>query len=434
MERDLGTGELFWWRLGLSSAANLIWTVSVQGRLSLQTLEQALRLAQQRHPLLSVRVDSAGGRARFVRDGSLRVPVRVLQGSEPDRWVRETELELNVPIPASNHPLLRVVLIEGRDATDLVFTFHHCITDGPSSACVVRDVLSDYHRLSTRERFEVPAAGLPPAFDTCIERKYLRFGRTKSLLVFFRQRLGRIASRERQLPAESRGENQGVWLRFLPGSLSPEETQALLGKCRARGTTLFGAVGAAYLEAISRHVRLSGNEHIGLQSSVGVRSFLDPPLPDDVCCFAASGVPTMHRPGEAADLWDLAADVKTKVADAISRGEMFYPGLLLRRMAFRIHRSQDSFVRALRKPRIFNHITNDGVVRVPPGFGDLKVLDMTTAASVQARQTGVITLAMSTFNGRAGLHFFYVTPLVGDALGQAIARDTFDVLRKQLSR
>jgi len=434
MQRPLGISELFWWRLGRSSAANLTWTANIQGHISLTTFQQALSLAQRRHPILSVRVDASGdGIPKFVQDRPLKVPIRLIERTDPNRWVEETEFELNDAIPPEGGVLFRVVLLHGEESSDIVFNFHHCITDGPSAGCVVRDILSDYGRLTKGEPVEVLNCDLPPAFDTCIDDKFLRFFRTRSIWTFLRQRVQRMLARERQLPASELAAGDRIRLRLLLDSLTRDETQALIERCRAHSTTLFGAVGAAYLLEISRHLHLSDREHVSLQSSVGVRNYLKPPLDDEICCFAVSGVATLCNITDRTSFWDLASQVRSRTMAAISRGEMFYPGLFLRRAFFRLRKSQDAFSKAIKRGRVFHHITNDGVLKIPSDIGSLKVLDRTTAASVNAYQTDVITVAMATFDRRLGLSFFYVSPIVAQSLAEDIAKNTVETLKSQLA-
>jgi hypothetical protein len=132
--------------------------------------------------------------------------------------------------------------------------------------------------------------------------------------------------------------------------LDAETTQRLVRVCRARGTTVTGALGAAIMRATADQMNVGGgggggdngssgsggdedtdaHKHtIGLACGADVRKLYAPPMPPSVLAYHVSGVPTFVeamsvRPAKGHDrsgggavvdaLWPLAARFRTHLA------------------------------------------------------------------------------------------------------------------------
>jgi len=352
MDRTLGTIERHWWRLGLSVAANSIWIANLDGPLSEDVLRQALAMTQRAHPLLSVRIDSGKGEPRFVTDPQADVPLRVINRTHEDTWIPEAHRELNQPIPAHQAPLLRVIFVKGQSTSDIIINFHHVIVDG-SGAFVFRDLLSFCGQLMQGAHPTVQSPGLPPLIERQIPKEYRGLIHARRIVDFLKRRMGKRSTTLRQIPQrEPDCPLEKRTTRFLLHSLSRQETQELIEVCRKHKTTFYGATAAAFLLAANRQIGLRDRERMALSNAISLRSYLEPPLGDEICCCAVGGIVTSHSLGSTTDFWDLAISIRTDLRDAVDRGELFYPGFLLRKIFLQVTRSQERYIRACCRNRI----------------------------------------------------------------------------------
>jgi hypothetical protein len=326
-----------------------------------------------------------------------------------------------------------VVFVKGDSRSDIIINFHHVIVDG-SGALVFRDLLSFCGQLLQGAHPTVQNPGLPPLIDHRIPKQYRGMINTRRIVDFLKKRITKRTRILRQLPQkEPDYPLEKRITRFILHSLSREETQRLLEVCRNHKTTFYGATAAAFLLAANRQVQLREGEHLALSNAISLRSYLEPPLGDEICCCAVGGILTSHSVAGTTDFWDLAVSIRADLRDAIDRGELFYPGFLLRRIFLRLARSQERFIRTLSKgTKSALMYSSIGVFRIPTEYGGLRLRSLITFPSLHVCK--VIGLLTTTFDGVAHFDFLYPDPVIERSVAEYVADNAMAILREKISR
>ncbi len=147
-----------------SCAYNQCFVLRFRGPLSMRSMQRALAQVIERHEALRVRIVGDGEAQEILASIDIALPVTDLSAmAESERSAaiaRLLEHETHTPFDLSAPPLWRAqVVCERTDVHRLVFTVHHLICDGWSSAVVFGDLASAY----SADRFGMPAKLAPPA-------------------------------------------------------------------------------------------------------------------------------------------------------------------------------------------------------------------------------------------------------------------------------
>lgn len=321
MIRALGALEEVFWQLDALSPMNFTMVARVTGPVTEAGLSASFAEVVRRHPLLGTRIVEHRGRPHFVaRPTTITVPL--IDGD--DALVRRELDALCVrTFDTEAGPLVRALAVRHADGdTTLLVCFHHTIGDGRSGVLVVRDWLRalDDHlagRTSTLEAFEpTPYVGSRfPRMTRGIA------GVFRVLRTVYRQastvaRMGGV----RVVPL--RDAAPSTW--GCSGVLTPfdrEATRALVAASRDAGTTLHGAVFAAFAQANAAEVG-GGSVPLLLGSAVDLRRRVEPSFPESSGLFV-SAVTTPMVVSDAGDAWALARDVRKALEESLAHGNQF---------------------------------------------------------------------------------------------------------------
>jgi NRPS condensation-like uncharacterized protein len=289
MHRRLGSFEHLLWLVDQWTPRHFIFVSRIEGApIAVGDLRFALLQAQFRHPILrtAIRVDR-DGTPEFL-PGEAPIRLRVIQRKDSNQWLQEVESQLAIPFERDDQPLMRVSLVQGEAASELILVIHHSIGDGLSAALLMRDLLESMEGYRLVE--------LPPrsALDDL-----LCFGETSPL-------------NQPQPPATN---STGVAQLDPPQAPSlrvfeirPEELTGILSRCRREGTTVQAAMIAALL------LSLRGKADIRCLSPVNIRRLL-PGVTDDFGLFISSATATLSR-NTAPDFWSLARAAREETMQA----------------------------------------------------------------------------------------------------------------------
>lgn len=141
MHRQLGTDERIIWSHDQVRPLHFVMTANIIGTLHLSGIEQALVKVQQRHPLLNVRIELERAEIPWFGIQTGTIPIRLVERYNSQQWQQEVERELANPFDWHQAPLIRIVLVRGDNASDLIISCHHSIGDGMSVVFLLRDIL-----------------------------------------------------------------------------------------------------------------------------------------------------------------------------------------------------------------------------------------------------------------------------------------------------
>src|SRR5262249_34292396 len=152
-----------WTAVLMSDEANCSYNQSfvlcLEGAVSHASLQRALEVVVERHEALRIRIDAESQQQEVAPAIEVRLPLVDLTPATPAERAAAiaavNEEETHTPFDVEVAPLWRARLLkESADRYRFVFTAHHLIVDGWSSAVVFADLASAY----SADRFGMQAA------------------------------------------------------------------------------------------------------------------------------------------------------------------------------------------------------------------------------------------------------------------------------------
>uniref|UniRef100_UPI00313E2A5D condensation domain-containing protein n=1 Tax=Inquilinus sp. OTU3971 TaxID=3043855 RepID=UPI00313E2A5D len=263
------------------------------GPLDAGRFARAWEAATERHDIL---------RTGFLWDGpaplqlvrrSVPVPVEIRDGSGLDepgiaeiaRWERERGFDLAAP------PLMRVLLLQvAEDRHRLVWTFHHILMDGWSTARLIGEVLSQYH-------------GAAPAVGPGRYRDHIAWLADRDIAAdeaFWRDQLARLEAPTRladALPAPvQKGDGHGV----LATRHDAGRMARLTAFCRRERITLNTLVQGAWALLLSRY---TGQPSVAFGATVAGRP-VELPGAETLLGLFINTLPVIQQPDPKARVGD----------------------------------------------------------------------------------------------------------------------------------
>lgn len=376
MDRLLGPEEFKFWLFDRRAPFNVVASAQIAGRLDVGALQIAASSVAARHPALRARV-VLQGRPRLVSVEVAPPRVRLIPREDDDHWRRECEGEFALPVPLETGPPWRLSLLDGPDSSDLILTISHVIADGTSILLVVRDLLMALGG--------EPLAHLPelPAGEALIAPE--AFGSLESARLVAGWWSRATARRLEQLDYEALVENLPAVgaTRLRSHELTVRETGALIERCRAEGTTVQGALGAAMLLSLTS----TSSRELSLLHIVNLRSRLAPPVGEDVGVYI-SHVSSRHVVHGETPFWELARDVRHQLVASLDTSVPFENVARTLRVLAREGPVDDELCATAA-------ISNPGRIAVEPRYGSLRVdaVRMGGAALVDAPVVETVTFA-----------------------------------------
>jgi hypothetical protein len=304
--RSLGAFERMYHRRQQKNTMHFCMVAELADDLDPYALAAALRLVQQRHPLLNVYVeDHPQSGLGFYRPGRVPpIPVTVMDAETGRSWRDVVAQELTRPFDTYIAPMIRVVLLRSGPGTRpaIVLTVDHAIVDGVSAGYILRDLFSALNG------HEVAALPVPRSQEELI-------GRLRDA-----QPAAALAANRQPPPA------QPDWL-ATPSTIRPFDgappllsavcfdedlTRRLVARARAERTTVHSALVAAMTRAILESGR---TEFVRMVTPVDVRGHIG--VHDDVCLYFTAARTAFTR-DQLTELWDMARTVGDQLSVARS--------------------------------------------------------------------------------------------------------------------
>ena len=411
MKRLLGPEELKLWLFDRRTPFNVVVAARLAGGLEIAALQQTILRPQSSHPLLSARIEGHG-RPRLLTTPAQPIPLESAVRQDDDHWRRVLEQELNRRLPVAEGPLLRITLLHGADASDLILCACHAATDALGVFTLLRDLLTLLAGAEITPRTPMPA------FEELIPAE--AFSSTEGATLrdqwWRRQTSERLAAIDwddlaGRLPVV--GET-----RVLADELDPETTTALMTRCRAEQTTMHGALTASVLLAWADEAA-----EVACAHSVSLRQRLEPPFGDeDGLCL--SRVLTRHWIAPDTDFWALAREVRSQVSAAIQRGEPFDRTLETIRVLAPGGRLETG-------PEAVATMTNPGLIALEPPQGRLSLRSAISAGTVMVDGPVIST---ATVAGR--LTWLWTAPAHWSRVAESalLSRQAIERLRRAVAK
>ena len=318
--RRLDRGETLFWFLDRFSSMNFAVVAEGSGRLDESALQEALTVAQTRHPLLTVAIEAdAEHRLHFVPKAGRAFLTRHIAAAD---WRSELSERIVEPFALGEAPLVRACHVADDDRWVVALIFHHSIGDARSGFAVLTEVLQGAAGLAmdgTPLAAQLPMSTLyPPEFtgDAGLQLA----GQIKAM---------RRASTERTgLPVAQAGHRLSRQLqpRMITLQFNVDEAGALLRNARAAQTTVNGVIGAAQLIALRELFADDVERVLGLTCAADLRPYLAEPVAAETPGFYVTLVTSIQRVGTGVALWPLAQRLSVAIRQQLAggAGHLFY--------------------------------------------------------------------------------------------------------------
>jgi hypothetical protein len=375
--RPLGAFEELFCLFDQDFPTNGALAAQITGHTTVPQWRDALDAVQQRHPLLSVCIDTTFNRVpHFRRVIGQRIPLRVVT-SHNARWQREIAEEVNAPFTPDQAPLFRAVLLHQETHCIFILSSHHAVCDGSSRIFLLRDILL---ALSGHDLEALPLAP------------------SREILFGAQQR----TSAEPGLPSFAA---QRPHLPYVEGiKLAPEQTTALQRRAREEGVTIHAAISAA-LTIAGRAIDESWrNNPLRIMSPAEIRDMLGL---EDQCMVSFGGGEISVAPGPSMTFWELARFAKDGLS-TVKSGENISRMIDLQSAAVSSNLSVEQASEL--KRNAFNAqvmFTNLGRLPFDCTFGSLKLETLWAPCALRGIE-GEQTLGAVTVNG--SLHLTHTSP------------------------
>ncbi|GHO80001.1 hypothetical protein KSD_77720 [Ktedonobacter sp. SOSP1-85] len=261
-----------------SSAYTIPFTVSFQGQLDQRALQLSLEQVIQRHEVLRTTFHQQAGEPFQVIAPRAKVQIALvdLQALPLAQRQREAQTlsaqEVSVPFDLEKGPLLRCRLLR-LDEQDhwLQLSMHHIISDGWSSAILVRELTSLYQGLHTGSEVVLPPLPIQYADYALWQRSWLQGEVLREQIRYWTQQLSE--ARSVQIPGDRAPQvmrsEQGASYEW---TITEDLAQRLRQLSRQEGVTLFMLLLAGWQTLL---YRLSGQEDIVVGTDSANRSHLE---------------------------------------------------------------------------------------------------------------------------------------------------------------
>lgn len=293
----------------------IIMAARITGAVDTIRLRQVLDAVTRKHPLLRAKVlFDERHEAWFSSEGVPPVPMRIVKRVSEHQWLDELKEEARVPFDIGRGPLIRFVLLQSPEVSDLLLVCNHSICDGMALANLIREIFCLYEDPAQEVRVLDP----PDVLDLVkpgislpglIARLFVGLGNRK-----WRKNPYHFGAEEYAALYRGYWENRKPGLVLL--EFNPDESAHLLATCRNHGITVGSAVSAACLAA---HTDITGG-FLKKQQTVMVpfdlRMRLNPPI-GNVFSFCDGGVKFPYAYSLKKTFWENAQDLHEEIHSRI---------------------------------------------------------------------------------------------------------------------
>lgn len=429
MKRTVGNAERACLLIDQIASMQIATVARILGPLEPEQLVAGLQAVQRRHPLLAVAVlESEPGRPVF-STCARPIPLRLLPRPSDSEWQAVAEAQRAEPLPLREGPLLRVTALCGAEVTDLIITMHHALSDGMSGVYLVADLLGVLGLLAQGQPPLLASLPLRPALEELLPASFRGPRLLSRGLGYARRLLGTALRRPTKLAEEAPVPLRDRRSRFRHHRLPPTLTRSLLGACRARGTTLHGALCASLLQAVSERLRPSPRHpsYLGCCTPVNLRELLGSGLGAEIGLYVGPAV-TFHEVSPSSSLWGLAREVRDETRREKDTGGVLtaiaaQSRLLPRRI------SPEGAAQHLYHP-LFGAVavTNLGALALPERYGPLRLATLHFAPANNALGS-LVSLAVTSFADEMSLNFNYNCGVLSESTVDSVVAATLDRLR-----
>lgn len=400
----------------------------IEGEISVSILQEALNSVQKRHPMLQVQICELSDGAYFKSEGMQKIPLKVIDRKDENHWLKIAEEELHLKFSYNNnYPLCRLTLLSSSLNTkinEIIFTFHHSITDGLSCINFLDELLSDYQKITDGKIISNASdLSLPLPLENLLDRSSIADDEVKKI-------------------QENSAENQSFPLLIIEKEAVPEQRRtrllnrilerdgllSLKNRCKKEQTTIHGALCASMLFVLANLALEDTPLTLSCGSSINLRKACEPELASNIMGCFVSIIEALHSLEKNTIFWDLARDCKSKIQHSINIGRPI-AGIFSDRLSS-VNRESLIYVSNERMGRTNTvSISNRGKFELSDRYGNLKLKEIYFATG-QHWIGPCFWLGALTFHEKLFCSFVHVEPLLSNKQAELLADSFIATIKK----
>lgn len=403
------------------SSTNFGMMVRVHGEVSVEQINFALRQIRVRHVALISPMERTPDHQV---DYDLLFTLSVRENCSESDWVEVAQSELATPFE-EQPPYARFTLLRRAGGFDLLAIFHHYVCDGMSGMFLLRDVLQV---LAQPDAPVIPLAAPPREDEIKLPDSAMESPRLQKKVQKTVEKLRRKVLREKEHQA-ALAQKQKTTSRkisplvnqfvILPTLLTPEQTAALMARCKKEQVSVHAAICVAWMRAWLAESGAKKTRRI-VSSPVNLRKHLSPPMEDTSGGFLTI-VETSVDCAPEKGFWDVAREFKRRFRSDTNGAAIFFQPALFGKIFTETPREDvETLLRVLfYGPVKYDYsMTNLGLLPIPEQNGSLRV-EAFYGPLVNSSQFER-TVGISTVAGRMSLSLLFRQSKMRPASGKAL--------------
>lgn len=228
---------------------DLLMMARLNTKVSKKLLEVALSKARTKYLLLNSRIlQDNYGNTEFVYDYNQDFSIKEFENKSESDWLNLAWNEQKIPFNLMKGPLIKFLLIDIKDSTDLVIICHHCICDGLSLTYLIKDIAA----FLDNPNAIVQPLSLPPAIAMENLSVNVSLGFVGLVIKMLAKSINRSWNKNKIIFAEQDYEHlyREYWktkdIGLFTLTISKETTVKLIEKCRMENVTVNSALTTAF--------------------------------------------------------------------------------------------------------------------------------------------------------------------------------------------
>lgn len=361
---------------GMPFSINFAVTARLEGSLTMDEIQSALKRLGWRHPMLAARVIAgADGAAYIIDQGVPATPVKSITRNLDNDWIRIVEREVAIPFDYRTGPPFRLIWLQGETTSNLILICDHLSADGRAGIYALRDLLwllADPNLTLEPVSPMLMADLIPP-----------RIVEKLKALIAVDPRAGQPKTDgwHDDTPVEAK--------RVIPFLLTTEETATLVRRCRVEGVTVQAALCAAFLKPFAEQQPASPVRRVEIP--VDIRDRLTLPVGESYGNFISLVILDLDCSAER-NLWEIARDAKAGMETAMLNEQFFYAPTVFLSVTGKLPAGMDWGA------GFDLSISNLGRVDIPAQYGSL-TLESIYAPIFNVSKSDHRVLGVTTFDG-----------------------------------
>lgn len=412
MDRPLSKLEQAVWIVDQVVSQNFVIVAHIYGEIQETLLKEALAIVQKKYPPLCCRI-KPGMPPEFLSQGVGPIQVRVVNQREKSHWIEETESELEINLPWTEGPLVRLVLLTQQDSHEfvLLITFCHIISDATAGIKFLENLLTILNKMAQGVSIEPlpPLPILPSSID--LLKKDLKYRPT--LLDKFDRLIYRF-SKSFELKGDHVIPPEQQKTRIIQRIFSPSEVKTLAKRSKEENTSVHGALCASMLQAAVERIRKTqgiekkGPLLIGCMTPVNIRHQFSRPIGEEMGNFISDSL-HYQKIDDNASLWSEARKVKQAIQKSLEKKEDIRAILNVGDLLTEELKPQD-MVRIINQTFPPLSITNLGKLDIAEQFGKFSLEQLHFVSGISPSAKSGFGMAVTTFREFMTLNFQYLDP------------------------